>query len=124
MNNILGLILARSGSKRLPNKNIIEIKGKPMIYYSIQAAKRSKFISEIYVSSDSLEILDISKKYNSKVFLRDKKFAEDKTSSEDSIREFLVANPNLVKNFSYLCLLQESRVLRFFLCSQYYDYFG
>tara|TARA_S200000501_G_scaffold378102_1_gene439125 strand:+ start:2260 stop:2955 length:696 start_codon:yes stop_codon:yes gene_type:complete len=112
MNKILGLILARSGSKRLPNKNIIEIKGKPLIYYSIQAAKRSKFISEIYVSSDSLEILDISKKYNSKVFLRDKKFAEDKTSSEESIREFLLANPNLVKKFSYLCLLQPTSPLR------------
>ena len=54
---IIAIIPARGGSKRLPKKNIYLLKGKPLIAYSIAACKGSKYINEIYVSSDDKEIL-------------------------------------------------------------------
>ncbi|MDC3019992.1 acylneuraminate cytidylyltransferase family protein, partial [Prochlorococcus sp. AH-736-E15] len=112
MDKILGLILARSGSKRLPNKNILKLKDKPLIYYTIKAAKKAKSISEIYLSSDSQKILEIASRYDCKTFKRDKKYAEDETTSEESLIEFLVSNPLISKRYKYLCLLQPTSPLR------------
>lgn len=68
---ILAFIPARSGSKRIPKKNIILLRGKPLIAYTIEAAKRSKYINRIVVSTDSKEIADIAKKFDAEVpFLR------------------------------------------------------
>ena len=50
--NILAVILARGGSKGIQKKNIINISGHPLISYSIEAAKNSKFINDIVVSTD------------------------------------------------------------------------
>mgnify|MGYP001436093003 CR=1 FL=1 len=60
--NILGVIPARGGSKGIKKKNITKILGKPLIYYTIKAAKKSKIISDLIVSTDSKEIAKISKK--------------------------------------------------------------
>ena len=57
---IVSLIPARKGSKGIKNKNLIDLCGKPLIYYSIQASKKS-LVDETWVSSDSDEILDISR---------------------------------------------------------------
>ncbi len=54
----LGLILARGGSKRIPKKNMATIAGRPLIYWTIEAAKRSNTIDRIVVSSDDSEILE------------------------------------------------------------------
>jgi CMP-N-acetylneuraminic acid synthetase len=68
---ILAFIPARSGSKRIPNKNIKLLNGKPLIAYTIEAAKNSKFINRIIVSTDSEQIAEIAKKYGAEVpFLR------------------------------------------------------
>ena len=68
---ILAFIPARSGSKRIPNKNIKLLKGKPLIVYTIEAAKKSKYINRIVVSTDSGEIADIAKQFDAEVpFLR------------------------------------------------------
>lgn len=62
------------GSKRIPRKNIKEFCGKPIIAYSIEAAKKSGRFSEIMVSTDSEEIAEISRNYGANVpFLRSKK---------------------------------------------------
>ena len=58
MNNIC-IIPARANSKRIKNKNIKNFYGKPIIYWSIQAAKKSKCFSKIIISSDSKKILNI-----------------------------------------------------------------
>ena len=55
------LITARGGSKRLPNKNKKILCGKPLIVWTIEAAKKSKFVRNIYVSTDSQEIAEISR---------------------------------------------------------------
>lgn len=73
------IIPARSGSKRIKNKNIKLFLGKPIIYYSIIAALKSKCFSDIYVSTDSSKIKKISENFGAKVkFLRSKKLSGDK----------------------------------------------
>ena len=65
----LAIIPARGGSKRLPDKNILPFCGKPLIYYSIIAAKESKFIDEVAVTSDSKKILDIKCRVTYSIFI-------------------------------------------------------
>ena len=76
--NILGIIPARGGSKGIKNKNIKLLCGKPLIYYTIIEAKKSKFIKRIVVSTDSPKISGIACKYGAEVpFLRPKELAKD-----------------------------------------------
>ena len=56
----LGIIPARGGSKRLPKKNIKELCGRPLVEWSIEAAKQSKYVDSIVVSSDNKNILSIA----------------------------------------------------------------
>ena len=63
--NVVGLIPARGGSKRVPRKNIRPLKGKPLIQYTIDAALNSKLINRVIVSTDDKEIADISQQYDS-----------------------------------------------------------
>lgn len=74
------IIPARSGSKRIKNKNIIEIEDEPIIAKVIKLAKKSKLFERIIVSTDSLKIAKISKKFGAEVpFLRSKKLSDDFT---------------------------------------------
>ena len=61
--NNLAIIPARGGSKRLPNKNLLNLNGKPLVSHSIEAALNSKSISHVLVSSDSDKILEIANGY-------------------------------------------------------------
>ena len=65
--NVLAVIPARGGSKGLPKKNIIFIAGKPLIAWSILSAKNSKHIDRCIVSTDDVEIANISKEYGGEV---------------------------------------------------------
>ena len=86
LKNIVAIIPARQGSKRFKNKNIFNIQGKPMIAWPIMETKKSSMISETYVSSESLQILDISKKFGAKIIERPKKLAQDNVVKLDVIR--------------------------------------
>ena len=77
-------IFARGGSKELKNKNIKLFNGKPLIYYSIKMAKKNRNIKKVFVSSDSLAILKISKKYGAEIIKRPKKLSTDRSSEIDS----------------------------------------
>jgi CMP-N-acetylneuraminic acid synthetase len=69
---IIAIIPARGGSKRIPKKNIIDFDGKPMIAWTIEAALKSKYISNVIVSTDDLEIAEVSKVFGAEVpFLRE-----------------------------------------------------
>ena len=75
---IICLIIARGGSKSLPNKNIIKINKIPLIAYSILQAKQIKFIQRVIVSTDSEKIMKISKKFGAEIlFKRPKKISGD-----------------------------------------------
>lgn len=80
--NILAIIPARGGSKGIPRKNIKKLKGKPLLYYTIKEAKKSKFLSKIVVSTDDEEIARISRKYRVTVIRRPQKLAQDTTPGE------------------------------------------
>ena len=76
----LAIIPARGGSKRIPNKNIKSFYGKPMIYYSLNAAKLSGLFDKIHVSTDSDEIAKVVTKLGFEIdFLRDASLADDQT---------------------------------------------
>ena len=83
------IIPARGGSKRIIDKNIKLLASKPLICHSIEFALSTSDKSNIFVSSDSEEILSIAKKYNVNTHLRKKEFAEDNTKMIDTTLNFL-----------------------------------
>ena len=113
MNNELVnvLILARGGSKRLPNKNKKNLCGKPLIVWTIEAANRSKFVKDVYISTDSQEIAEISENNGGIVpRLRSKALAKDNTSSYDTAMDF--AEYFMKDNSGEMLLLQPTSPLR------------
>jgi CMP-N,N'-diacetyllegionaminic acid synthase len=87
MQKILGITLARGGSKSVPKKNIKLICGKPLIAYTISEALKSKYINRYIVSTDDEEIMRIAQEYGAEVpFLRPKELANDTASSADAIK--------------------------------------
>ncbi len=86
--NIVSVILARGGSKGIPKKNIIDINGKPLIYYSIEASKKS-VVSKTFVSTDSDEIAKISIRHGASGRIeRPKHLATDDSKSDDALLHF------------------------------------
>lgn len=86
----IAIITARGGSKRIPQKNIREFCGKPIIAYSIEAAIESNLFDEIMVSTDSEEIAVIARKYGAKVpFMRSEETASDFATTRDVLSEVL-----------------------------------
>lgn len=81
MTDILALIPARGGSKGIPRKNIRNFAGYPLIAWSIAAAKQSKLITRVIVSTDDEEIASVAREFGAETpFLRPGKFAEDYTT--------------------------------------------
>lgn len=79
--NILGVVGARSGSKNIPNKNIRPLLGKPLMAWIIEAAKKSKYITRLVVSTDSRKYAKIAQKYGADApFIRPKKHATNKAN--------------------------------------------
>ena len=80
---VIALIPARGGSKRLPRKNMLPLNGKPLIEWTSDAAKNSKYIDLIVVTSDSDEVLQFSKGLNVASLKRPDFLASDTASSID-----------------------------------------
>src|SRR3989344_5617619 len=85
---IVAIIPARGGSRGIPHKNIVDLAGKPLIAYSIEAAKNSKYISEVYVSTDDQAIAETSKKFGAKIIKRPAEMATSKAKSEEALLHF------------------------------------
>ena len=81
-------IPARAGSKEIKNKNLIWIDKLPLIAYAIRAAQQSKYISEIYVSTNSEQIAKMSEQYRAKIFRRSEETASDEANTESALIEF------------------------------------
>jgi len=98
----LAIIPARGGSKRIPRKNIKLFCGKPMIAWSILAAKESELFDHIIVSTDDIEIANLAKKYGAEVpFLRPDYLSDDYTGTADVIKHALnwcIDNLGVVEN--------------------------
>ena len=88
--NIITVIPARSGSKGVPDKNIRELSGKPLIAYSISAAIKSKLIDRVIVSTDSEKYASISKDYGAEVpFIRPNEYSGDDSTDYDFVKHLL-----------------------------------
>lgn len=110
---LLYLIPARSGSKGIPNKNIIELNGKTLIAYTIEAAKQCAERSDICVSTDSEEIAKEAKKIGADVpFMRPGKLADDYASMEDVIKHAVEHYTSRGIIYDYVVLLQPTSPLR------------
>tara|TARA_R110000824_G_scaffold84170_1_gene210102 strand:- start:2950 stop:3567 length:618 start_codon:yes stop_codon:yes gene_type:complete len=84
---VVVIIPARGGSKRLPRKNIYPIWGKPMLWWAISAAKESKYVGEIWVTTEDAEIKEVALNCGAKVCDRDKTLAQDHIYKMDAIRD-------------------------------------
>ena len=83
-NKIIAIILARKGSKSIKNKNLLKINNKPLIGWTIDQCKKSKLISQVWLSSDSQKILNYGIKKKINIIKRPIEFADDKASSESA----------------------------------------
>jgi len=111
---ILGIIPARGGSKGVPRKNIKLLNGKPLIVYTIEEAKKSK-LTELIVSTDDVEIIDISKKNGATVpFKRPEFLGSDTTPTIDVIKHVLIEFEKAGISFDAICILQVTTPFRDF----------
>lgn len=102
----IAIIPARSGSKRIPHKNIRDFCGKPMISYSIKAAIESKLFTEVMVSTDSKKIAEIAKFYGANVpFLRSDRTSDDYATTADVLMEVLMNYRKKGQIFEYVCCI-------------------
>ena len=84
---VLGITLARGGSKQVKNKNIRKILGQPLIAYTIKESLKSKYLTRYIVSTDSNQIKNVSQKYDAETpFLRPKKYAKDTSTSVSALQ--------------------------------------
>lgn len=112
--NILGVIPARGGSKSVPRKNLALIFGRPLIAYTIDAAKRSRRLTHFLVSSEDDEIIRVAKLYGAPVpFVRPMELATDQAPSLPVVQH-AVAEMEARENvkFDYVVLLQPTTPMR------------
>ena len=107
--NKIAIIPARSGSKGLKNKNIIDLGGKPLIAYSIEAALNSKLFSRVIVSTDSKEYGEIAMHYGAEVLYRDETISNDKATSFMVVQDLL---SRVSRDIDYFVLLQPTSPFR------------
>ena len=111
--NIVALIPARAGSKRIINKNKKKLLGKPLISWTIDTVKKVKEVSDIFVSTDDKDIIEIAKKLKVKApWLRPKKLCTDSASSVDVAVHFLNWYEKKYKSVDGLLLLQPTSPFR------------
>ncbi|ETZ25496.1 hypothetical protein HMPREF2085_01906 [Fusobacterium nucleatum 13_3C] len=105
----IAIIPARSGSKGLPNKNILMLGNKPLIAYTIEAALKSNEFERVIVSTDSLEYKYIAEKFGAEVFMRSEELSNDKASSFVVIEDVLNKIETII---DYFVLLQVTSPFR------------
>ena len=98
----IGIILAKSFSKRVPNKNFRRFNGKPMIDWTIDAAKKSKVFDKIIIATDSDEIIKKFKKYNLEFIKRPKELNKEKYGVDEVMKYCL---SYLSEKVEYACCL-------------------
>ncbi len=102
----LAIIPARGGSKRIPNKNIRNFLGKPIIAYSINTALDSDLFDEVMVSTDSAMIADVATNFGANIpFLRSDNSASDKATTVDVLIEVLSRYKEQGIDFRYACCI-------------------
>jgi CMP-N,N'-diacetyllegionaminic acid synthase len=110
---ILGLIPARGGSKGVPRKNIKLLGGKPMLWYTVSAAKGARGLDRIVLSTDDLEIADVGKRCGVDVpFIRPAELGKDDTPTLPVIQHALNWLEKRGAVYEAVCLLQPTSPFR------------
>ena len=104
----LAVIPARGGSKRLRRKNLLDLHGKPLIAWTIEAGLQSKYLDKVVVSSEDKDILDIAREFKTDIIKRPNRLASDTATSFDVLKH---AIDNL-ESYDYVVLLQPTSPLR------------
>ena len=113
MNKVIAIIPARAGSKGVLNKNIKSLNGKPLISYTIEEAKKSKFIDKLIVSTDSKEIADISLSQGASVpFIRPSELSTDSSLTFDVIKHTMNFLKDKDEHYDIIVLLQPTTPFR------------
>jgi CMP-N,N'-diacetyllegionaminic acid synthase len=106
---VLAIIPARGGSKGIPRKNIAQVAGKPLIAWTIEEAKKSRYIDRLILSSEDPEIIEVAKLFGCDVpFVRPKEIAMDDTPGIDPVIHACKELPG----YEYVVLLQPTSPLR------------
>lgn len=106
----IAIIPARSGSKGLKDKNIIDLCGKPMIAYTIEAAILSGKFDRVIVSTDSEKYAGISQNYGAEIMMRSEELSNDKASTYVVLEDIL--KNRICETIDYFVLLQPTSPLR------------
>ena len=110
---ILAVIPARGGSKGVPRKNIIEIGGHPLIKYTIDCGKNSKYLDRVVISTEDLLIKKVAEENGGDVpFLRPKELAEDTSKTIDCIVHAVDTLKSMGEEYDYVMVLQNTVPLR------------
>jgi len=110
--NILVVIPARGGSKRIPRKNLRLLGHKPLLYYSINNALKSKFKIDVFVSSEDDEILNTAVKFGAKTHKRNENIANDKTTLDPVIYDCYLHAKNIEeKEYHIIATMQPTSPL-------------
>lgn len=109
LGRIVAHIPARAGSKRVPSKNLRDLAGSPMISYAIRAAIAASELDEVYVNTDSPELMDLAKSMGVGVYEREASLASDTASGDDFTMD-IIANlkPDTLVMVSPVCPLVEA----------------
>ncbi len=111
--NIVVIIPARGGSKSIPQKNIMDFCGKPLIAWSVEQALNCDLINAVYVSTDDAQIASVSEKYGAKVIARPAELATDTASSEQAILDAVnQIEEKTAKKIDVVVFLQGTSPLR------------
>lgn len=111
--NFIALIPARGGSKGLSRKNVLTLRGKPLISYTIEAALHSNKFSSVYVTTEDDEIAKISKHYGAKIIKRPFEIAQDDTKMSSVIKHAYDSLKDRKMDLGpFFCLLQPTSPLR------------
>ena len=107
--NKIAIIPARSGSKGLKDKNIIDVCGKPLLAYSIEAALTSGVFDKVILSTDSEKYAEIGKSFGAEIMMRGERLSDDKATTFMVIEDIL---SRLKSHCDYFVLLQPTSPLR------------
>ncbi|MFC1723151.1 cytidylyltransferase domain-containing protein [Nanoarchaeota archaeon] len=110
--DILCIIPARGGSKRIPKKNIALLKGKPLISYTIEAAVTSGLFASVIVSTEDDEIASVSESSGAVVYKRDPKLASDTATVVETCLDVLEVYEGSGKTCSHICVLLPTSPFR------------
>lgn len=110
--HFIALIPARGGSKGVKRKNIRLLNGKPLLTYTAEAAKSSKYISRIFLSSDDEEILQLGKNLGLELVMRPENVSSDKSTANEVIAHFVKVSSDEFLENTFLVYLQPTSPLR------------